>query len=84
MNRKVTHFAGTEIIDEYFVDVGWSELREKRNAALKETDWRFMSDQSPSEEWVTYRQFLRDLPENFSGDNANAACDAWHEYDIPE
>ena len=49
---------------------------------LNNSDWRFMSDQNPSEEWINYRTFLRDLPENF--DDAWSAGDAWNQYDIPE
>ena len=37
-------------------------LREERNMRLKETDWRFRSDLSPSKEWVDYCKELRDLP----------------------
>jgi len=41
-----------------------------------------MSDQNPSQEWIDYRQFLRDLPQNY--DTANEAADAWAEYEKPE
>ncbi len=37
-------------------------LREERNKRLQETDWRFRSDLSPSQEWINYSQALRDLP----------------------
>ena len=42
-------------------------LREERNRRLTETDWMSFSD-SPTmtDEWKTYRQALRDLPQNFS------------------
>ena len=40
-----------------------------------------MSDQSPSQEWVDYRTFLRNLPQNY--DSANDAADAWKEFTIP-
>ena len=42
-------------------------LREERNRRLAETDWMSFSD-SPTmtDEWKTYRQALRDLPQNFS------------------
>lgn len=49
-----------------------------------------MSDQSPSQEWVDYRQFLRDLPQNHFdvsdeiSQGANAAADAWNDYTKPE
>ena len=37
-------------------------LREERNNRLQETDWRFRSDLTPSQEWIDYSQALRDLP----------------------
>ena len=37
-------------------------LREERNRLLQETDWRFRSDLTPSQEWIDYSQALRDLP----------------------
>ena len=41
-------------------------LREERNHRLQETDWRFRSDLSPSQEWIDYSQSLRDLPSTAS------------------
>ena len=43
-------------------------LREKRNEKLQETDWTQYRDVSLSNDsdWQTYRQSLRDLPQNFS------------------
>ena len=41
-------------------------LRQERNRRLQETDWRFRSDLSPSQEWIDYSQALRDLPANYS------------------
>ncbi len=40
-----------------------SNLRKKRNNLLKETDWMANSDVTMSDDWKTYRQALRDLPE---------------------
>jgi hypothetical protein len=75
---------------DYYIDneyqgkfnVEWSYVRQMRNEVLSQTDWRFMSDQTPSQEWIDYRQFLRDLPQNY--ESANDAADAWNEYVIPE
>ena len=64
------------------LDISWDELRFERNNTLNHSDWRFMSDQTPSQEWIDYRQFLRDLPQNY--DTANEAADAWNEYNKPE
>ena len=82
INRKVTKYAGTEIISVTYLNLSWEYVRIKRDVALKNTDWRFMSDQSPSQDWIDYRQFLRNLPQNFT--DSNEAADAWNEYQIPE
>ena len=37
-------------------------LREERNKRLSECDWRVLPDQTPSDDWINYRQALRDLP----------------------
>lgn len=37
-------------------------VRASRDAKLAETDWRFRSDLTPSQEWIDYCQALRDLP----------------------
>ena len=42
------------------------ELREERNRRIAQTDWRFRSDLSPSQEWKDYCIALRDLPANYS------------------
>lgn len=41
----------------------WARIRQERNNLLKETDWRFRSDLTPSQEWVDYCQALRDITE---------------------
>ena len=74
---------------DYYIDnvyqgkheVNWQYVRQNRDAILSQSDWRFMSDQTPSQEWIDYRMFLRDLPQNY--DSANDAADAWKEYTIP-
>lgn len=42
----------------------WATLRAERDSLMAASDWRFMSDQTPSAGWVNYRQDLRDLPDN--------------------
>lgn len=37
-------------------------VRASRDAKLSETDWRFRSDMTPSQEWKDYCQALRDVP----------------------
>tara|TARA_R110002020_G_scaffold361389_1_gene573959 strand:- start:66 stop:320 length:255 start_codon:yes stop_codon:yes gene_type:complete len=82
MNRKTIVYNGDEIISQTFRDMSWDEVRDERNMLLMISDWRFMSDQSPSDEWIAYRVFLRDLPQNY--DEANDAADALNEYEKPE
>lgn len=45
--------------------IQWKEMITERNRLLAETDWRFRSDQNPSQEWVDYCQALRDITDNF-------------------
>ena len=63
-------------------DVDWPSIKIMRKHVLTECDYMFLSDQTPSQEWIDYRQFLRDLPQNFT--EANDAADAWNQYNIPE
>jgi hypothetical protein len=37
-------------------------VRQTRDDKLAETDWRFRSDMTPSQEWKDYCQALRDVP----------------------
>lgn len=37
------------------------QVRAKRNQLLSDTDWRFRSDMSPTQEWIDYCQALRDI-----------------------
>ena len=72
----VFDFDGNRIqIDENLIQAKIAELRaaeqmrllrEERNRKLQETDWRFRSDLTPSQEWIDYCQALRDLPATFS------------------
>lgn len=88
--RSEQVYAGKELIEETFRNVTWDEVKLVREEVLEKSDWRFLSDQTPSQEWIDYRQFLRDLPQNYLDESdevsqgANAAADAWNEYEIPE
>lgn len=90
MNRNYTIYHGDEIVEQGKTDVTWTQVRGMRKQLLKQSDWRFMNDLSPSQEWIDYRQFLRDLPQNYYDESdevsqgANAAADAWEEYVKPE
>ena len=46
----------------------FERLREKRNKKLTETDWRFRSDQTPSQDWIDYSQTLRDFPAQYTNE----------------
>ena len=56
-------------ITEYKVIKGWKEVREKRGQMLKDSDHKMLSDYSitaeKKEEWETYRQALRDIPQDY-------------------
>ena len=81
-NRREIIYHGEEIVSETMNDVDWPSIKNMRKHVLSECDYMFLSDQSPSQEWIDYRQFLRDLPQNFT--DSNEAADAWNEYEIPQ
>jgi len=39
-----------------------ASIRKQRDEKLTETDWRFRSDMTPSQQWIDYCQALRDVP----------------------
>ena len=41
-------------------------LRIERDRKIAKTDWRVLPDQTPSDDWINYRQALRDLPASAS------------------
>ena len=41
-------------------------LRIERDRKIALTDWRVLPDQTPSDDWINYRQALRDLPASAS------------------
>jgi hypothetical protein len=47
------------------IEAAWNTLRAERDRRLSATDFRMVSDAPwPTAPWATYRQALRDLPEN--------------------
>jgi len=75
MRRVVTeHFADDREDVVHTRDVSWAEVRQARNAALHECDWRALKDVTLSTAWKEYRQALRDLG---GFDDAADACDNW-------
>ena len=64
-----TNVTETQIIEkanELFALEPMRLLRQERNRRIAETDWRFRSDLTPSQEWIDYSQALRDLPSTAS------------------
>jgi hypothetical protein len=63
-NYKLKKWDTIAIPDEVF----WQKLRTERNSILKDSDWSQLSDapltSANKTAWATYRQALRDLPEN--------------------
>lgn len=52
-------------LSEIAADVPWRELRSERNARLAASDWTQVADATgDTAAWATYRQALRDLPDN--------------------
>ena len=41
-------------------------LRIERDRKIALSDWRVLPDQTPSDDWINYRQALRDLPASAS------------------
>ncbi len=80
--QKTIYNAAGEIVEQTLVDYSWDFVKAERSRELSSTDWRALKDRTMPQVWKDYRQFLRDLPQNFT--DANDACDAWRAYDIPE
>ena len=59
----------TEVVDK-IAELDAAEpmrlLRIERNKKIALTDWRVLPDQPSSDDWVNYRQALRDLPASAS------------------
>ena len=55
---------------EYKTNEAWRKIRKERNQLLKDSDYIMVSDApitaEKKEEWETYRQSLRDIPQTFS------------------
>ena len=53
------------VVDEFLANRAWSDLRVLRDGYLQNSDWTQAPD-APVDQaaWATYRQALRDLPDN--------------------
>ena len=69
LDSKQTQPTKTEVIDKV-AELDAAEpmrlLRIERNKKIAETDWRMLPDHTPSDDWINYRQALRDLPASAS------------------
>lgn len=83
-NTRVTNHLG-EVISTGKKDISWEEARVERNNCLKKTDLWYLKDRwdelssTKKGQLNAYRKALRDLPQDYPGDNANDACDNWPE-----
>ena len=54
---------------EYKTNEAWRKIREERNQLLGESDYMILADvpvdETQKQEWTTYRQALRDIPQNY-------------------
>jgi len=76
MLRSITeHFADDREDVVHSHNVSWGEVRQARDAALLECDWRALKDVTLSTAWKEYRQALRDLPQDHA--ESNDAADNW-------
>lgn len=53
----------TKIVTQLSESEAASNIRNRRNGLLSETDWLGVSDVTMSDEWKAYRQALRDIPQ---------------------
>ena len=69
-DNMITEEEYNEAIAEYKIVAGWEDIRNKRNQLLKDSDYKMFPDititAEKKEEWTTYRQALRDIPQTFS------------------
>ena len=64
LDSKQTQPTKTEVIDKV-AELDAAEpmrlLRIERDKKIAQTDWRVLPDQTPSDDWINYRQALRDI-----------------------
>lgn len=77
MHRNTRHYDGEVLIEETFRNVEWDEVRRCRNQDLERCDWRALKDVTLTTAWRDYRAALRDIPQDFGGENGNDAVDNW-------
>ena len=74
-------YAGDELIETIEHDIDWTTLRKFRTRLLDRTDNWYISDRwgtlstTAKGQLNSYRQSLRDLPQDYPGELANDAVD---------
>ena len=58
--------SGVEIDDYVAPEKTWAEIRGERDALLHDSDWMAMADRTITEAQSSYRQALRDIPQDFA------------------
>ena len=68
-DNMITEEEYNEAIAEFEVFDGWVKVRKERNQLLKDSDYIMVSDapvgETQKQEWTTYRQALRDIPQDY-------------------
>jgi len=67
-DNMITEEEYNEAIAEFEVFDGWVKVRKERNQLLKDSDYTMLKDYPttvPEQEWITYRQSLRDIPQDY-------------------
>jgi|TARA_R110000824_G_scaffold325158_2_gene512091 hypothetical protein len=80
--HTLTDAEGTVTVTQ--LDVEWDRLRALRNDELAKTDHWALQDRVMTDEQISYRAMLRELPQDHEGENGNQAMDAWDAYEKPE
>lgn len=69
LNHKEDQLIAAGVPEAAVLENQWAGIREQRNRLLSASDWTQMADSPLStdqkEDWLQYRQHLRDITENF-------------------
>ena len=57
-----------DVVTKSFYIKSWREIKITRDIMLQDCDWRVLPDYAGSDQaaWITYRQKLRDLPQDYT------------------
>ena len=82
-NNRVIILNGDEVISDTIKDTSWSEIKKLRSIYFKKTDLWYLKDRWDNLSTIkkgelnSFRQALRDLPQNYA--TANEAADNFPE-----